>query len=157
MIGKTKDGYTVIDRHNSHIHSTVTSFLPEALNKIEVAGQDFIIAKVEFNRFIGMNLCVETDSSDEIVFAKRPNRKGYTRFVKSREAELSTCATLILKADEILYKTMIIITAFIGDPAEPEPWDAKATNESLEFWSNHALVWGLIPVVPGTETEESQW
>ena len=48
----------------------------------------------------------------------------------------------------------VLLTAFIGKKAEPEPWDRSATEKSVEFWSVRALIWGHEPVVPGTETSE---
>ncbi len=167
MLGKTLDGFEVIDRWNSHLkdHPDVLGILPEALAKISTDGRDFLIEEVIFDRIIGETICVPTGFEDEIVFAKRPNRFGYTRFVKNREAIPTKSVVIILKKAE--GNQYVLITAFIGSLSPAEPWDTrnfkkfgnfkKAQKESLDFWNTHALVWGVEEVLPGTETTICPW
>lgn len=49
----------------------------------------------------------------------------------------------------------ILLTAYFGETSEVEPWDARATDASRQFWNSHALVWGSEPVIPGTESVDA--
>lgn len=151
-------GEEVRDRVDSHVatHQSVHAILAEALKKIHAGGRGFIIEEVQMSRIVGESICVATRPGDEIVFAKRPNRWGLTRFVRNRTPELSSSVVVILKKaqDDNFY---ILITAFIGAMAPPEPWDRNATSESREFWNTHALVWGCEKTIPGTESLECPW
>ena len=155
MLGNLKSGEEVWDRAQSHLHAIPSELLREALLRIEADGRDFFVTEVNFGYEIGKTSCVVTDDAAKILWAKRPKRFGYTRFVEGRELEPCSRLTVILKArDEGGY---VLITAFIGGKAEPEPWDRNATKESLAFWSVHALVWGSEPIVPGSETHTKAW
>lgn len=151
-------GEEVRDRVDSHVatHPSVEAVLAEALKKIHTNGRGFIIEEVKFDRIIGESDCVATGPNDVIIFAKRPNRWGHTRFVKNRKPEQSSSVVVILKKaeDDDFY---ILITAFVGSIASPEPWDRNATSESRSFWNTHALVWGTQKVISGTETTRCPW
>lgn len=155
-LGKLKSGQRVVDRYQSHLHESVRALLPEAFAKISLIDEQFVVKQVDFERVVGEMVCVITSDIDEIVFAQRPKRFGLSRFVKNRKPESSRSIVVILKkADEP--NTYVLITAFVGEKSEPEPWDRNATEQSVEFWSNHALVWGSEEVIPGTETSVSPW
>lgn len=154
---KTKDGLRVVDRYNSHLHESVEAILPEGLAQIEVSGRKFIVQQIDFDRVVGQSVCVETSSQDEIIYAQRPKRWGLSRFVKNRKPEPCSSVVLILKTADGEANTMVLITAFIGTLSEPEPWDRNATERSVEFWSNHALLWDSEPVIAGTETTRYPW
>lgn len=139
IIGRTANGVVVIDRPNSHIHPDVEPLIAEALSKINTRNLDFIEVEVDFDRVIGASSCVQTTDNDVIVFAQRPNRKGLTRFVLDRQKEMTSKVMVVLKKAVNQY---VLITSFIGEKGEVEPWDAKATNASIAFWKNRALVWG---------------
>jgi len=47
--------------------------------------------------------------------------------------------------------------AFIGVCPPPEPWGRNATEKTVGFWSNNALVWGTEGVIPGTQTSVCPW
>jgi hypothetical protein len=151
-----KTGENVVDRYQSHLHNDVLQILPGALSKVESNGRKFIVEEIQMGRIIGETICVATKPGDQIVYAKRPKRFGLTRFVKNQKPELSSSVVTILKkAEEGDF--FILITAFIGNIAEPEPWDRNATEKSRDFWETHALVWGYEEIVPGTETIECPW
>ena len=154
---KTKDGLRVVDRYNSHLHESVEAILPEGLAQIEVSGRKFIVQQIDFDRVVGQSVCVETSAQDEIIYAQRPKRWGLSRFVKNRKPEPCSSVVLILKTADGEANTMVLITAFIGTLSEPEPWDRNATERSVEFWSNHALLWDSEPVIAGTETTRYPW
>lgn len=151
-----KSGEVVVDRHQSHLHAGVERLLPEALDRIDPAGKDFLVEEVDFGRPIGQTTCVATGAGDQIVFAKRPRRWGHSRFVANREPEECSSMVVILKKAEDV-GGYVLITAFIGHRPEPEPWDRNATANSRAFWDSHALIWDSEPVVPGTETTRCPW
>jgi len=142
FVGKTKDGREVWDRPNSHRHIQ-KELVGEALEKINTQNLGFLVEEVEMGRIIGTNFLVPTtvdDGGDAIVYARRPGRKGLTRFVKGMEGVLCSSIVVILKrCEEGFY---LLITAYVGKKSFPEPWDKNATPEALEFWATHALVWG---------------
>lgn len=160
---KLKSGEVVIDRYNSHLKDGIAHILPDALARIESNGRTFFVEEVDFGQPIGETICVATGPSDEIVYAKRPKRFGYTRFVKNRQPEPCSSVVIILKtadgqADAEKY---VLVTAFIGRKPEPEPWDTKnfaqqenpaeAERKAREFWSSHALIYDNDQIIQGTE------
>jgi hypothetical protein len=130
---------------------------PEALRSISPAGRRRFVETVDFGRRIGATICVETGPRDKISWRQRPNRPGLTRFVENRKPEPSTMLTVVLEATDDP-TTFVCLTAFIGGPSEPEPWDPNATGASRTFWATHALVLcDDEPVVEGTETTVCPW
>lgn len=156
VLGKLSSGETVFDRWKSHLHSNsaLSEYLPQALQKTNPNSQDFHIETVDFGNEIGFSNCVETNDQDEIVFAQRVGRFGLSRFVKNKESTPSSKLTVILKK---IPEGYLLLTAFIGPKAEKEPWDSMADKKSLDFWKNHALIWGTEKIVPGTETDKNPW
>lgn len=162
-----KSGEVVVDRYNSHLHNSAARILPDALARIDSKGRQFLAEEVDFDRLIGGTSCVATGPRDIIVYAKRPKRFGHTRFVKNRMLEPATSLVIILKKAEDEDNLYVLVTAFIGRLAEPEPWDtrafsrtadsAEAERKSHEFWSTHALLWGTEEIIPGTETATCPW
>ncbi len=144
VVGRTADGFTVWDRYNSHCHLE-RALLREALSRVEFGAAAFAKRMVEFERPVARNDCVATTDTDEIVYALRPNRHGYTRFVLGRGSEPTRTISLILKLKEADAKALVLISAYAG-VAEPEPWDRHATPESAKFWETHALRWGCCEV-----------
>ena len=151
-----KSGEAVLDRADgSHIHEGVGQLLPEVLSRVDSQGREFFKEVVDIGRVVGTKSCVVTGPGDEIVYAQRPHRDGHTRFVKNRESAPCSCLTVVLeRAEEGHY---VLKTAFVGDESELESWHPKATEESREFWSTRALVWGSEPIIPGTETTDCPW
>lgn len=144
----SKNGVPVVNRYSSHLHCSIED-VKEALSNIELK-DDFIKTTYTFKDKFGYSECVKTTESDEIIFITRRGRKGPTRFVLNRPPEKTNNMTIILMKKDNCY---VIITAFWGDGSEPEPWDEKAfiydrvngyekaKQKSIEFWSNHALVY----------------
>lgn len=160
-VWRLKSGERVVDRPNSHLHGEVAKLLPVALAAIESRGRLFLVESHDFGRVIGETVCVATHAGDQIVYAQREGRRGLTRFVKNRAAEPTAYVTCILKAGDA-GDEFFLVTAFIGVPAEPEPWDKNlrdpaAKRKSREFWNSHALVWGSEPIVPDTEQTRCPW
>lgn len=155
MIGCTLDEKKVFDREDgSHIHQSAASLVAEAISRISAAGRSFMVLGVEMGRTVGENICVETTSADEIIFAQRPGRQGLTRFVKNRQPESSSVFSLVLEECRGEY---ILLTIFISPPTPVEPWHHKADAEALAFWQSHAFIWGMERIIEGTETSVPQW
>ncbi len=85
----------------------------------------------------------------------RPLRTQYSRFVKNRQSQDTSWITIDLrKSKEGEY---FLYTAFIGKLAPSFPGGDFLPEQSNEFWSNHALVWGGQDIVPWSETTECPW
>jgi hypothetical protein len=144
VLGILASNEVVIDRGVSHAHLDRAA-LEEALFLIDSGGRDFLAERVDLGRPIGVARCIETDTSDRIVYAYRLDRVGPTRFVLDREPEPTTQVTVILRRDDKREGLMVLITAWAGGKSEPEPWDQSHDESSLAasqaFWSTHALNW----------------
>jgi hypothetical protein len=158
QVGILKDGIPVFERHHSHIHTEYERIyeLVKQMCTCVTSGEDFIVYTHDFNEVVGKTICIPTSVDDNIVYAVRERRKGATRFVKKREPQESTQATMVLMQDKVGNR-YILITAYIGSAAPPEPWDPHAPAHAKSFWSGHALVYGSVPMVAGTETSVCPW
>jgi hypothetical protein len=150
----SKDNYLVVNRPASHLHQSIDENLSKIISNITCVNRAFFSEQLDYEYCIGVSTCVRVDESDEIIYAVRENRKGHTKFVKNRMPEPTNSITIILKKTGDFYT---IITAFVGKAADTEPWDERATNSSLEFWSNHALIWGSERIEPNSEAKECPW
>lgn len=145
---KDKDGNSVTDRYVSHIRPETLLYLIELIKNIRLT-EKFQIAGKIFEKHIGKTYCVPVFGNAEIYYKKRDGRKGFTKFVRNATPTPSKSLTAIfLKTDESEY---IIITAFIGEKPEPEPWDEDAFRNDIRgyktakqasvlFWTQHALI-----------------
>ncbi|MES2006713.1 MAG: hypothetical protein V4436_01235 [Patescibacteria group bacterium] len=160
LLGMLASGEAVFDRHKSHLtaHPEVLPLLVGALLTIESRDREYIQEEIDFGRIIGSSIRVETGPDDEIIFAQRPGREGLSRFVKNRkETPCSTMAVVLRKGTED-HRAYILMTAFVGILAPPEPWDKNADERSVPFWNSNALVWDTSSIIiPGTETTKSPW
>lgn len=162
LVGYLKNSVAVYDRADSHVHTEyegiwklITELLPTIISPQDV---DHFHYSHDFGYVIGESICVHTDDNDEIVYAQRPHRDGKTCFIKNRPLRPTSVLTIVFKRD--IYSPVeqyILITAYMGEKAPPEPWDALATIDSIPFWNTHALVWGSVQVIEGTETLDCPW
>lgn len=152
-------GQPVFDRSvsNSHLHASVLPVLDEALSRVYLYGEGFAKNQVDFDRVVGQNMCVVTGPGDKIVYAQRRRRIHKTRFVRGRQPEPCKSVVVILKkADD--GNGYILISAFIGEDPQPEPWDINADIPSAKkFWANHALIYDSEVIIKGTETSKCPW
>lgn len=156
LIGRLSSGQAVNDRPNSHIGSEVAEFLPRVLSSLTAPSEKFSVVEVDFgDEIIGKSLCVKTCPGDKIIYAQRPKRNGLSRFVKDREPEPTNKFVVILLRGN--FDEFVLITAFFGPEAQPEPWDRAADVSALEFWNNHALIYNKTDIIPGTETCICPW
>lgn len=151
FIGKTKDGMTVYDRNDySHVHSKdglTRELLQSALSVVPTNDQFLIEKEVPFDGVVGQKTCVKVGPNDEVIMMYRKNRHGRTPMVKNRESEPSNKITVVFrKSRKGEYGDYTMLTSYIGDKSEKEPWDTSLRKpedrkRSKEFWENHALIY----------------
>jgi len=126
----------------------------EVIQKISVS-ESIERHEIDIGEKIGYCDLVTTTDKDEIVYAKRPLRNTYSRFVKNRTAEPTSWLTIDLRkqtnGDYVLY------TAFFGRLVPSFPGGNFLPKQSKEFWNNHALVWGSQDIVLGSEMTNCPW
>jgi hypothetical protein len=144
VVGRLMSGEVVLDRPNSH-NQLEQPLLEKSLSFVNSFNRDFMVEEVYLGEQVGYSTCVETGEEDEIVYAYRPHRHGPTRFVLNRDAVPTEQVTVILKRGD-KPDEMILISAWAGAKAEPEPWDREAGANSDDFWRNHALIWGSVEI-----------
>lgn len=152
ILGTLASGESVIDRPKSHRHATLTEeVLATALSKVTSKQLSFVEATVTVEEG-GFSNCVETTAADEIVFARRPGRQGYTRFVKGKTPEPTNQVAVILLRGTGRY---VLLTAYWGIAGNKEPWDKNAQEKDRQYWKNHAIVLGSEPIDEPTLTTET--
>lgn len=155
IIWKLWSGEAVINRSTSHIHDGISfDIIQEALWKIQSEDERYIDQTIYFDRSIGQSLRIATTDEDEIVFAKRKNRRWLSRFVKNKAPLDYNGLTLVLLKDKYHSNQYVLMTAYIGDKAPPEPRDNDVFDriengdllkeQALEFWSKQALLRGYF-------------
>ncbi len=96
LLGISKNGKRVlVDLAHSHAATHIAdnpTLLPVLKEVIpgQVLNGDYLQYHVDMGRIIGLTDCVPTDETDEIVWAKRLGRDGYTVFTKSRQSQPSS-------------------------------------------------------------------
>jgi hypothetical protein len=141
----TKNGVRVVIQGNHMLaHTDVLPLLPEVLEKIDTNNRTFIKMNVDLGRIVGHTICVPTTEQDEIVYARRPGRNRYSRFVKNREPiPTQTVAVLLRRIGRDTYR---LVSSWIGTVACKEPTDRSIVTdqermECIAFWNRHALIW----------------
>lgn len=160
FLAKTKNGYDVyVDTVRSHAAThlddidNLENLVVEFLEATEISGDDVALER-DMGRVIGTMDLVETDDTDEIIYAKRMNRATYTRFVKDRKPSPTRYLTVILRKRGDGYE---LWSAWTGRLVPSFPGDERETPESREFWSHHALIWGNQAVDQSTITTTQPW
>lgn len=146
FVGRSLDGHLVFDRPKSHHHLPI-ALLSRAIAMASIGDVDFAKIVIDFREPVGRSSCVQTTATDTIVFAYRIGRRGLTRFVLNREPEECSRVVLLFKAKRDHPSGYLLLTGFIGNDSEPEPWDPMSTPSSRAFWAKHALVWGTEKTV----------
>jgi hypothetical protein len=157
----TKNGHAVyVNLKYSHAatHLSDASGLQEVakevIEKLEPVVENLTVT-VDMKRTVGYTDLVETNSEDEVIYAKRRNRSNYTRFAKNRLPLPSNFLTIVLRRlDNDSYE---LWSVWIGPNAPSFPGEDFETAESFRFWEKHALIWGTQEIQPGTETTERPW
>ena len=146
FVGNCANGSRVFDRNDGHndVHPVDNSLLQKALYGLTPT-KNFEVFCFDFGRTIGQSTCVTVDETDTIVMAYRKGRKGPTPMVLNRTSE--DCSSLVIILKKIGNDEYILVTTFVGEPSEKEPWDPYLVPGSEEhqkaqaYWSTHALVY----------------
>lgn len=151
FIGVTGNGLRVYDRHNSHIKEEYPFSMVDLQKALLKVNQTRTFQKhiVDMGEYVGNNYLVKVEKEDpNIIYVIRKGRKGPTPMVKNRIPELCSKFVIILKkVRDNQGEYFVLITAFVGEESEKEPWDeslVKGTLEyknSVEFWNTHALIY----------------
>jgi len=161
LLGITMDGNTVsVDLNTSHAgtHFEHNPKLSDAVKKVIptlTLNKDIVRIDADAGTQVGFTDLVETEEGDKIIYALRPRRTRYSRFVKNKKPAPSNWMTLDFR--KVGEKEYDLYTAFVGKLTPSFPGGDYLPEQSKEFWSNHALVWGGQEIVPGTETSTCPW
>ena len=145
----TENGIPVFDRANSHFsdHGFSEDTMKKAISMITQTSQ-FEKHVVNMGRVVGVSNCVAVTDEDQVVMAVRKKRFGPTPMVIGREPEPCSSVVVILKkATDYDGDYFVLITAFVGEGSEPEPWDRQLRpgtpehERSVAFWQTHALLY----------------
>ena len=154
-IFQTKSGLKLIYEVDSpYIRREVEPYILDKLEEIHDFDSERDVQEFEFPSVIGKSICVPTDNNDEIFYAIKKGRKGHTRFVMNREPIDSKHITIVLQKG-IAY--FIIVNAYIGKKAKPEPWDKQALSDDFEFWDHHAIIFGEEEIILESKTNTCPW
>lgn len=159
LLGTLKSGEPVYDRYKSHISEKSDLPIAEVLSLVSIEKTaPFYEIEVRLPHSAGLTNVVEVDEGSQIFFAKRVNRQGLSKFVKNKDPQKSNIVSLALKKREN-QEGYILITAFWGELGGPEPYDLRSTEQSRDFWHNHAFVDGSVQYDASTVTNETpdQW
>lgn len=158
---QTANGRKVVfDTENSH---AITHFSknPQLRGYVEkiiptiTALEPILRITIDAGEIVGSSDLVETNDADEIIYALRPLRTQYSRFVKNKQSVPTTNITIDLREEASGDYTLY--TAFVGSLTPSFPGGNYLPEQSRDFWSCHALVWNSQEVVLGTETKECPW
>ncbi len=161
FLGKTKNHCEIFfDQEQSHaathfadspkLYSAVLKTIPT----INIS-DDKVRIEVDTGEEVGLSDLVETEDGDEIIYALRPFRNVYSRFVKDKVA--IPTSFIVLAFNSSGEKKYLLHTAFVGRLTPSFPGGDYLPEQSKIFWSKHALVWGNQEVVPGTVTSVCPW
>lgn len=160
LFAKSKNGVEVfLDTETSHAithfahNPKLREFAKKILSETEVEGE-LIRLDRDMREVVGMTDLVETEEEDEIVYAMRPRRSTYSRFVKNKQSTPTNWVTIDVRKKGSGY---FLHTTFIGRLTPSFPGGDYLPERSREFWSKHALVWGSQEVIPGSETTQCPW
>lgn len=125
----------------------------QLISEIKIKGEIIRINK-DMGEIVGLTDLVETNKKDEIIYAIRPLREIYTRFVKGKKSSPTSWVTIDIRKENNGY---FLYTAFVGHLIPSFPGGDYLSGQSKKFWSKHALVWGCEEIVSGTETKKCPW
>ncbi len=163
LLGTTKNNLRVfLDVQSSHAHTHLAhnSKLLEAVKKAipTITGEEEIIrVQIDTGEIVGTTDLIETVPEDEVVYAKRVARSVYSRFVKNKQPAPTSFIVIDIRPDRNSPADYFLYTAYIGPLTPSFPGGNYLPEQSIEFWSNHALVWGTQDIVPGSETTNCPW
>lgn len=161
LIAATKNGkkvsYNTTHSHAAtHIEDTpkLLALLQELIPTLEPTERK-LYKDYDMGRVVGETDLIATAEDDEIIYAKRKNRREYTRFVKGKTPK--TCQHIVMVLNKIDENEYDLTSAWVGYAVPMFPGTPHATAESVPSWRKHALVWGTQEIQPGTELYEWPW
>lgn len=162
-LGTDKNGVPIsFDMSSSHAVTHVQNepglidHIHEALQKIEIDKNKMVCKyTVDLGRELGETDLTKTGPNDEITYAIREGRDNYARFVHGKKRKTTTTVAIILK--RMPDGTYELYSGWHGVLSPPFPGTEHSTDESMDFWMKHALVWGRQAIIDGTETTECPW
>src|SRR5258708_6687906 len=103
-VGESKNGCKVyVETENSHASThlkdtpNLMELVKEAIPKVTLT-RDQDRLEIDMGRIIGTSDLVEVSGTDEVFYAKRPNRDRYSPFVKNRQAQPTS--SLVIRLDK---------------------------------------------------------
>lgn len=159
-IAQSRNGQVVFlggERSNVTLHLQEAPHLINLIKEV-IAGVDLIDDNVAIEkdlcRIVGETTLVETDETDEIVYAKRLQRDKYTRFVLNKTAQPTQFVTVILHKADGGYR---LWSAWCGQLVPTSPGGDDEMPKSQGFWRNHALIFDEAIIQPDTMTTTCPW
>jgi len=152
---QSMDGFFITDQIGSHVHGDLKNRLQMVVKRITCADREYISDVIRFPTFIGKNNCVSVTWRDEILYAKRTGRKGFSKFVLNRTSTPTDCISIYLKRKQDIY---LIKSCYYGDGKLN--WideDLDRAYKSISYWENHAIVFGSEPIEENTITYINPW
>lgn len=160
FLAKTKNGFDVyVDMESSHAtthfthHPKLIEAVKKAIPSID-AKENIVRIEIDMGVEVGTTDLIETSDQDEIIYAKRPLRSQYSRFVKNKNSKPTNWITIDVRKNGEVYN---LYTSFVGRLTPSFPGGNYLPEQSKDFWSKHALVWGSQEIVDGTETTKCPW
>lgn len=137
-----------MEAHNKEFLIPYQELLEYAIENdlLKCNGEELCKLTVEFPFTVGYCNLIQTRNEDEIVYAKRIGRDGYTRLVLNRTPEKVNKCVFILNRNRNNDNEYYLITVFPGEYCVKEPQDKhiqdqEELEESLNFWGQYAIIY----------------
>lgn len=157
-VGQTRNNISVfVDLTRSNAakqiaqYPNLLSLAKEALKWSHARGPSPII-ECDMGRSIGYSLILETASDDPVFYAKVLNDEFYTRFVKRGEPNTTQFLTISLRSNGKV-GDYIMHDIWIGRRHPGHPGSPNETEDSKNFWENHAFILQSQQLKHGTLTK----
>lgn len=163
LLGITKNGYNVYFTEESSHAKTHFAHHPKLLRAVKnalpeiTAGEASVRVQMDTGEIVGTRDLIETVPEDTIVYALREKRTTYSRFVKNKQPVNSSQIVIDIRKSSPSSKNYYLYTAYVGILTPSFPGGDYLPEQSLKFWSNHALIWGTQEVIPETITSHCPW
>lgn len=163
LLGTTKNNLQVFLSDQSSHAATHLAHNPKLLEAVKKAiptiedTNDVIRVQIDTGEVIGTTDLLLTTQEDDIVYAKRVARSTYSRFVKNKQPTPTSTIVVDIRHDRNSPTDYFLYTTYIGPLTPSFPGGNYLPEQSIEFWSTHALVWGTQEIIPGSETTICPW
>lgn len=163
LLGVSKNNvsvYLTIESTHAKTHFTkqlkLESAVKNALRNISIHAE-IVRLQIDNNAIVGTCDLIETNPDDEIVYAIRIARTTYSRFVKNKKPIKTNSFVIDVRRDRKNPHNYFLYTAYVGPLVPSFPGGEYLSEQSVSFWSNHALVWGAQTVIPESITTKYPW